>query len=236
MVAVLLVRDEGSTRKKKAQHAVAHVIYNEINCTLYIYTYIYDLLPRRASFLPQGVVFKVMMMMRSSSKLGTHKAYITPRERRKKNMERNVDEEFTREPFSTRPSDPMRDGLAYKASSSSSASSAHQHPVEQIQNASNPYVLSEQKKNHLANVYGIALPAQMDIERQILQHVERLPNNHTLKSKRVGLEILSGNVDRMDFSDYLGQSDLAPEARTNKTTHEIMEHRLGLGLTGPKGK
>ena len=25
-------------------------------------------------------------------------------------------------------------------------------------------------------------------------------------------EILSGNVDRMDFSDYLGQSDLAPEA------------------------
>ena len=178
-----------------------------------------------------------MMMMRSSSKLGTHKAYITPRERRKKNMERNVDEEFTREPFSTRPSDPMRDGLAYKASSSSSsASSAHQQPVEQIQNASNPYVLSEQKKNHLANVYGIALPAQMDIERQILQHVERLPNNHTLKSKRVGLEILSGNVDRMDFSDYLGQSDLAPEARTNKTTHEIMEHRLGLGLTGPKGK
>ena len=176
-----------------------------------------------------------MTMMRSSSKLGTHKAYITPRERRKKNMERNVDDEFTREPFSTRPSDPMRDGLAYKASSSSSAS-AHQHPVEQIQNASNPYVLSEQKKNHLANVYGIALPAQMDIERQILQHVERLPNNHTLKSKRVGLEILSGNVDRMDFSDYLGQSDLAPEARTNKTTHEIMEHRLGLGLTGPKGK
>ena len=61
-------------------------------------------------------------------------------------------------------------------------------------------------------------------------------NNHTLKSKRVGLEILSGNVDRMDFSDYLGQSGLAPEARTNKTTHEIMEHRLGLGLTGPKGK
>ena len=112
----------------------------------------------------------------------------------------------------------------------------HHHPVEQIQNGSNPYVLSEQKKNHLANVYGIALPAQMDIERQILQHVERLPNNHTLKSKRVGLEILSGNVDRMDFSDYLGQSDLAPEARTNKTTHEIMEHRLGLGLTGPKGK
>ena len=155
-------------------------------------------------------------------------------------MERNddADDEFTREPFSSRPSDPMRDGLAYTASSSSSSSSArqHHHPVEQIQNGSNPYVLSEQKKNHLANVYGIALPAQMDIERQILQHVERLPNNQTLKSKRVGLEILSGNVDRMDFSDYLGQSDLAPEARTSKTTHEIMEHRLGLGLTGPKGK
>ena len=153
-------------------------------------------------------------------------------------MERNddADDEFTREPFSTRPSDPMRDGLAYTASSSSSSARQHHHPVEPIQNGSNPYVLSEQKKNHLANVYGIALPAQMDIERQILQHVERLPNNQTLKSKRVGLEILSGNVDRMDFSDYLGQSDLAPEARTSKTTHEIMEHRLGLGLTGPKGK
>ena len=42
-------------------------------------------------------------------------------------MERNVDDEFTREPFSSRPSDPMRDGLAYTASSSSSSSSARQH-------------------------------------------------------------------------------------------------------------
>ena len=128
----------------------------------------------------------------------------------------------------------MRDGLAYKASSSSSsASSAHQHPVEQIQNASNPYVLSEQKKNHLANVYGIALPAQMDIERQILQHVERLPNNHTLKSKRVGLEILSGNVDRMDFSDYLGSDLLEASEQNDARNHGT---QVKLGLTGPKGK
>jgi hypothetical protein len=143
----------------------------------------------------------------------------------------NNRDDFTRERFSTRPSDPMRDGL-----NASSSNRAFLHPVEEIQNNSNPYVLSEQKKNHLANVYGIALPAQLDIERQILQNVERLPNQQTVKSKRFGLEILSGNVDRIDFSDYLGQMDFAPEARTTKTTHEIMEQRLGLGLNGPKGR
>mmetsp|Transcript_1770 Transcript_1770/g.5613 ORF Transcript_1770/g.5613 Transcript_1770/m.5613 type:complete len:161 (+) Transcript_1770:509-991(+) len=110
------------------------------------------------------------------------------------------------------------------------------HPVEQIQNHSHPYVLSQTKKNHLAHVYGIALPAQMDIERQILQNVERLPNNQTVKSKRFGLEILSGNVDRIGFEDYLGQMEFQPEARTRQTTHEVMEQRLGLGLNGPKGK
>ena len=140
--------------------------------------------------------------------------------------------DFTRERFSHAPRDPMRDGLHHNNTTTTTTN----HPVEQIQNHSHPYVLSQTKKNHLAHVYGIALPAQMDIERQILQNVERLPNNQTVKSKRFGLEILSGNVDRIGFEDYLGQTEFQPEARTRQTTHEVMEQRLGLGLNGPKGK
>ncbi|CAL6397869.1 unnamed protein product [Bathycoccus prasinos] len=120
--------------------------------------------------------------------------------------------DFTRERFSHAPRDPMRDGLHHTATTTTTTTTTT-HPVEQIQNHSHPYVLSQTKKNHLAHVYGIALPAQMDIERQILQNVERLPNNQTVKSKRFGLEILSGNVDRIGFEDYLGQMEFQPEAR-----------------------
>ena len=141
--------------------------------------------------------------------------------------------DFTRERFSHVPRDPMRDGLHHTTTTTTTTTT---HPVEQIQNHSHPYVLSQTKKNHLAHVYGIALQAQMDIERQILQNVERLQNNQTVKSKRFGLEILSGNVDRIGFEDYLGQMEFQPEARTRQTTHEVMEQRLGLGLNGPKGK
>ena len=130
------------------------------------------------------------------------------------------------------PIDYMRQGLE---GSNGSNPLATKHAVEKIQNEQNPYKLSEQRKNALANVYGIALPAQMDIERQILAKVERLPNQ-CKRSKRFGLEILSGNVDKIGFEDYLGLSETRPESRMTQTTHEIMEQRLGLGLSGPRGR
>ena len=208
LIAVLLVRvarEKGTTRSS--------LIYNEINCTfiyIYIYIYIYDRL-RRASFLPRSRFLKAMMMMRSS---GTHKAYIT--HERRKNMERNVDEEFTESLLDGELSDPMRDGLPTKrrrlparvicASRSRRAGS---------QNASDPYVLSEQKKNHLANVLCIVFLAQMDIERNFATRRTTAKQSHALQSKRVGLEICRKRGPD-DARDYLGKAT-ATEAQGRST-------------------
>jgi len=43
-------------------------------------------------------------------------------------------------------------------------------------------------------------------------------------------------VDKIGFEDYLGLSETRPESRMTQTTHEIMEQRLGLGLSGPRGR
>ena len=59
----------------------------------------------------------------------------------------------------------------------------------------------------LANTYGIAMPAKMDIESQILSKQRRLP----APSSRLGLEILTGDVDR--FGRLLPGSPRRPTGR-----------------------
>jgi proteasome maturation protein len=52
-----------------------------------------------------------------------------------------------------------------------------------------PIKAAAQQRSMLAHMYGIAMPAQMDIECQILSRQRRLPG---LPSSNLGLEILTG--------------------------------------------
>jgi len=116
------------------------------------------------------------------------------------------------------PHDTLRDGLPNMR--------AHvdlKHPVETIQETAHAKRV-EEKRAMMTNLYGIALPAQMDIEAQILSKHRRLPG---LPSSRFGLEIMSGDVDRFGFEDYLSNpADREEGPRTD--VHSAMEARLQL--------
>ena len=61
----------------------------------------------------------------------------------------------------------------------------------------------------MAQAQGAAIPAKLDIERQILSQVERLPG--PIESKRLGLQIMTGEIDRFGFEDYLNQASMREE-------------------------
>ena len=82
------------------------------------------------------------------------------------------------------------------------------------------------KLNMMAQGHGAAIPAKLDVERQILTRMERLPG--PVPSKRLGLQIMTGDVDRFDFSDYLNMAADREEA-PRLDTHSIMEEKLSLG-------
>ncbi len=79
----------------------------------------------------------------------------------------------------------------------------------------------------LRDLYGVAIPAKLSIETQILARHKRLPGG--LPSSMLGLESLSGSLDQFDFTSYLGlpqDSEVAPV-----DVHSVMEARLGLAPT-----
>ena len=79
---------------------------------------------------------------------------------------------------------------------------------------------------HVRSTYGAALPIRLATETAILSKTERLPG---LPSSRLGLEAMSGKLDRFDETDYLGPgADLAAEL-TPPPQYSVMEQRLGLG-------
>ena len=78
----------------------------------------------------------------------------------------------------------------------------------------------------MALTHGTAVAAKLDIERQILSNVERLPGQ--VPSKRLGLSIVTGEIDRFGFEDYLGQPGMREDA-PRLDTHMIMEEKLKLG-------
>ncbi|KFM26017.1 Proteasome maturation protein-like protein [Auxenochlorella protothecoides] len=84
----------------------------------------------------------------------------------------------------------------------------------------------------LKNVYGSGLPARIQIERQILERVGRLPG---LPSSRIGLDSMSGALDDFSFEDYLGlpgDSEVAPP-----DLHSLMEAHLGMArVTKPASR
>ena len=78
----------------------------------------------------------------------------------------------------------------------------------------------------MAQAQGAAIPAKLDIERQILSQVKRLPG--PIESKRLGLQIMTGEIERFGFEDYLNQASMREEG-PRADTHSIMEAKLNLG-------
>jgi proteasome maturation protein len=74
-------------------------------------------------------------------------------------------------PFMRVPHDTMREGLP---ASKAGVSHLGKHPVQLIQEQG-PSASAVEKRQMLAKTYGIAMPARMDIERQILGAQKRLP-------------------------------------------------------------
>ncbi|KAL4427990.1 hypothetical protein ABPG75_002079 [Micractinium tetrahymenae] len=125
--------------------------------------------------------------------------------------------EATSLPFQVQPHDALRQGLVTLKDGAAAA-----HPVETIQKMAGP-AAEAARYDMLRNLYGTALPARMQIERQILDRVERLPG---LPSSKLGLEALTGGLEDFGFECYLGlpaDSEAAPP-----DLHSQMEQRLGL--------
>eukprot|EP00227_Mantoniella_beaufortii_P014178 CAMPEP_0197595644 /NCGR_PEP_ID=MMETSP1326-20131121/23379_1 /TAXON_ID=1155430 /ORGANISM="Genus nov. species nov., Strain RCC2288" /LENGTH=140 /DNA_ID=CAMNT_0043162029 /DNA_START=85 /DNA_END=507 /DNA_ORIENTATION=+ len=123
-------------------------------------------------------------------------------------------------PFMRMPHDTMRNGMP---SVKADISFQGKHPVELIQEHG-PSKAVQEKRAMLANLYGIAMPARMDIESQILSRQRRLPG---LPSSRMGLEILTGEIDRFGFESYLDRPEDRPEGM-RADLHSAMEARLGM--------
>lgn len=119
-------------------------------------------------------------------------------------------------PFLAKPRDPLRDGIVTLKDEAKTA-----HPVEIIQDGRESSDIA--RLEMLKNVYGTALPARMQIEKQILNKIERLPG---LPSSKLGYDSLTGSLDDFSFDSYLslpGDSEApAPDL------HTVMEKRLGI--------
>lgn len=116
----------------------------------------------------------------------------------------------------------MRHGLA-----SLKEDTITRHPVEVIQENTGSRGAST-KLQMLRDLYGVAFPAKMQIEQQILGKFQRLPG---LPSSKLGLEALTGALDEFGFESYLGlpeDSEVAPP-----DLHSQMEVHLGLDGTKP---
>lgn len=126
-------------------------------------------------------------------------------------------------PFQSQPHDALRQGLCNLREDV-----LPRHPVEVIQEHGRPNAAaSGSKAQMLRQLYGVALPAKMQIEQQILGRFARLPGG--VPSSHLGLESLTGSLDEFGFESYLGQpqdSEIAPP-----DLHSQMEVRLGLAPT-----
>lgn len=96
------------------------------------------------------------------------------------------------------------------------------HPVEDIQ-AEYHTTISSTKSQTMRDVYGLAFPAKLQIEAQILGKFHRLPG---IPSSRLGLESMTGSLDELEFENMVGtgESEVPPP-----DLHSQMEAKLKLG-------
>ncbi|CAG8777758.1 8257_t:CDS:2, partial [Acaulospora morrowiae] len=71
-------------------------------------------------------------------------------------------------------------------------------------------------------IYGIHAPVRHLMERSIVSKMQRLP---VLPSSNLGLEILMGKDETIDFEDFLNDPELSTE---RMDVHASMEHKLNI--------
>lgn len=126
-------------------------------------------------------------------------------------------------PMRSEPHDDLRYGL-----STLKEEAAVSHPVEALERT-RPKEAWDSREKMLRSVYGSALPARLQIERQILGRVQRLPG---IPSARLGLESLSGELDDFHLTSFIGANDESEIPQPN--LHGIMEARLGMVARAPE--
>ena len=102
---------------------------------------------------------------------------------------------------------------------------APQHPVQMIQESHRQESQQANKLQMLKNLYGVAAPAKLQIETQILGRFQRLPGG--LHSSKLGLESLTGALDEFTFESFLGQPEYSTDLPVD--LHSQMEQALHLG-------
>ncbi|KAK9762001.1 hypothetical protein K7432_012666 [Basidiobolus ranarum] len=80
------------------------------------------------------------------------------------------------------------------------------------------------KLNMQRQLYGIHAPVRILMERDIVSRNQRLP---VLPSSNIGLDILTGKDEHIDFEDYLNDAALSTEMMD---VHTSMEYKLGMRL------
>jgi len=96
---------------------------------------------------------------------------------------------------------------------------AVQHPVEVIQN--NWQATRENLQFGLQSLaFGSHMPMRLQMERSVVAQHGRLP---VLPSSHLGLEILTGKDETLEFEDYLAEPELA---NVPLDPHAAMEHKL----------
>ncbi|KAK6927976.1 Proteasome maturation factor Ump1 [Dillenia turbinata] len=98
------------------------------------------------------------------------------------------------------------------------------HPL-QSSLASTKKTQEEMKRKVLANTYGSAFPLKTDLDRQILSRFQRPPG--AIPSSMLGLEVLTGSLERFGPEDYLNDPRDSETFRP-ADMHHGMEVRLGL--------
>lgn len=121
-------------------------------------------------------------------------------------------------PFQSQSHDTLRSGLC-----SLKEDAVQKHPVEVIQETTAIPGVDSTNPQMLRDLYGLAFPAKMDIERQILRRFGRLPG---LPSSKMGLESLTGELDQFGFESYLGMPDFSDQQPVDM--HSQMEQKLGM--------
>lgn len=121
-------------------------------------------------------------------------------------------------PFQSQAHDAMRNGLA-----SLKEDALQKHPVHTIQDSTAVPGTQYTNPQMMRDLYGIAFPARVDIEKQILGKFGRLPG---LASSRLGLESLTGELDQFGFESYLGLPEFSEQMPVDM--HSQMEQRLGM--------
>jgi proteasome maturation protein len=128
-------------------------------------------------------------------------------------------------PLQTAAHDTFRNGLA-----SLKEDVAITHPVEVIQRTSRQNAQTT-KLQMMRNLYGVAVPAKIQIEQQILGRFQRLPG---LPSSQLGLDSLTGALDEFGFESWIGLPNDAEQPPVD--LHSQMEAKLGLGGAKPMAR